>query len=102
MTTLCVPERSLDQRMAALERANEIRSHRAELKRKLAAGAVRWDSLVADPLCNSMKIVDVLMALPKVGRVKAYRALTRCDISPSKTLAGMTDRQLCELKRYLP
>ncbi len=32
------PERSLAQRMEALQRANEIRSHRAQLKRDLKSG----------------------------------------------------------------
>lgn len=102
LVTQAVPERSLEQRRSALALANTIRTHRAALKRQLAAGEVQWDSLLADPLCNSMKSIDVLLALPKVGRVKAYRALSRCGVSPSKTLSGLTDRQLGELKRYLP
>jgi hypothetical protein len=37
-TTSAVPERSREQRMRALQRANEIRSARAQLKRDLKGG----------------------------------------------------------------
>ena len=42
------PERSLDQRMEALRRANEIRSSRAQLKRDLKNGTVAIGSIIAD------------------------------------------------------
>ena len=38
--TTAAPERSLVQRMEALQRANEIRTKRASLKRDLKAGRV--------------------------------------------------------------
>ena len=37
-TSAAAPERSLDQRMEALKRANDIRTERAQLKRDLKAG----------------------------------------------------------------
>jgi hypothetical protein len=93
------PERSLKQRMSALERANEIRSKRATLKRNLKAERVDVVAMLKDPpdwLCT-MHVVDILMALPKVGRVKANKYLNRCRMSPHKTVAGMSDRQRHEL-----
>jgi hypothetical protein len=46
---------------------------------------------------KSMKIIDLLLAMPKVGRVKANKWLARAAVSPSKTLEGLTDRQRREL-----
>ncbi len=43
------PERSLDQRMDALSRANEVRVLRAQLKRDLKAGRVSIGALLLDP-----------------------------------------------------
>ncbi len=40
---------------------------------------------------------DPLLALPKIGTVKAGRILTQCGIAHSKTLADLTDRQRAEL-----
>lgn len=99
---LSTPERSLEQRFAALELANEIRTHRADLKRKLKAGRIDLVDLMADEKCDTMKLFDVLIAMPKVGRVKANRILAKCQISPSKTLGGLTYRQRHEILKWLP
>ncbi len=97
------PERSLAQRMEALRRANEIRTRRARLKRDLKAGRVRIDELLIDPpdYLLTAKVFDLLLAVPKFGRVKVNRALTHCRISPSKTIGGLSERQRNELVAYL-
>ena len=43
------------------------------------------------------KVFDILMAVPKFGRVKATRFLTQARISQSKTVGGLSDRQRAEL-----
>ncbi len=93
------PERSLDQRMDALSRANEVRALRAQLKRDLKAGRVSLGSLVLEPpsYLESAKVFDVLLALPKVGRVKATKILQSSRVSASKTFAGLSERQRAEL-----
>ena len=40
------PSRSLDQRLDALERANEIRVNRARLKRALKSGETTFDEVL--------------------------------------------------------
>ncbi len=97
------PERSLDQRMEALKRANDIRSRRAQLKRDLKAGRVRIQTLLMDPpeYVQTAKVIDMLMAVPKYGRVKTNRILTNCRISPSKTIGGLSERQRAELVSHL-
>ncbi|MDQ3933975.1 MAG: hypothetical protein M3340_05020 [Actinomycetota bacterium] len=97
------PERSLTQRMEALRRANEIRTRRAELKRELKAGRVRIHPLLLDPpeYLQTAKVFDLLLAVPKYGRVKVNRILTQCRISPSKTIGGLSQRQRTELVSYL-
>src|SRR4051794_31317963 len=88
------PERSLHQRMEALQRANKIRSRRAQLKRDLKAGRASIDSLLLDPpeWVETAKVFDMLLAVPKYGRVKANKVLTQCRISPSKTIGGLSQR----------
>jgi hypothetical protein len=97
------PERSLTQRMDALKRANEIRTRRARLKRDLKAGQVQIYGLLLDPpeYLLTAKVFDLLLAVPKYGRVKVNRILTHCRISPSKTLGGLSQRQRNELVSYL-
>lgn len=91
------PERSLAQRRAALEEANRIRSYRARVKRDVKAGRRGFESLLCDEDCATMKLIEAILALPKVGRVRANRVLRRTRVSPSKTLGGLTGRQREEL-----
>jgi hypothetical protein len=97
------PARSLDQRLDALARANEVRSRRAALKAGLKRGDVNiCDVLAAPPdYLLTAKVLDLLMAAPKRGRVKSARILDQCRISPSKTVGGLSERQLGELLVYL-
>ena len=98
------PSRSLDQRMEALNRANQIRVRRAQLKRDLKAGRVQIHDVIAAPPEEVLtaKVYDVLMAVPRLGRVKSTRLLTQCRISQSKTVGGLSDRQRGELLDLFP
>ena len=89
--------------MDALKRANEIRTRRANLKRDLKAGRAHIQALLLDPpeYLQTAKVFDLLLAVPKYGRVKVNRILTQCRISPSKTIGGLSERQRNELVSYL-
>ena len=89
--------------MEALKRANDIRTQRARLKRDLKAGRAQIQALLLDPpeYLLTAKVFDLLLAVPKYGRVKANRILTQCRISPSKTIGGLSERQRNELVSYL-
>jgi len=93
------PLRSLDQRMEALKRANDIRVKRAKLKKDLKDGRVRIDSVLRNPpeYVETAKVFDILMAVPKFGRVKAARFLNQARISQAKTVGGLSERQRAEL-----
>ena len=97
------PERSLDQRIDALSRANEVRTLRAQLKRDLKARRVSIGALLLDPppYLETAKVFDMLLAVPKVGSVKATKILHSCRVSPSKTFGGLSERQRAELAGYL-
>ena len=97
------PERSLLQRMDALARANEIRTQRAQLKRDLKAGRLSIHSLLLNPqeYVETAKVFDMLLAVPKYGRVKVNKILASCRISPSKTIGGLSERQRSELVSLL-
>lgn len=94
------PARTLAQRMEALRKGNGIRSRRARLKAQMHAsqnGGGKQQALellteVPD-WAESMKALDLLLAIPKVGRVKANRLMNKVPASPSKTLGGLSERQ---------
>src|ERR1700733_10313752 len=93
------PERSTDQRMDALAKANRIRSERARLKRELKAGRLSIHALLLEPpeYIETAKVFDVMLAVPKYGRVKVNKILAHCRIAPSNTIGGLPDRQRSEL-----
>ena len=93
------PDRSVDQRMSARERVNEVRARRAELKRDLKAGRKSIDALLLDPpeYIETAKVFDILLMIPGYARVKVSKVLTHCRIAPSKTIGGLSERQRREL-----
>lgn len=97
------PERSLNQRMDALARANRVRTERAQLKRDLKAGRLSIHTLLLNPpeYVETAKVFDMLLAVPKYGRVKVNKILAHCRISPSKTIGGLSERQRSELVSLL-
>ena len=96
------PARSLDQRMEALQRANQVRSKRAALKADLKKGKASVRAVLADPpdFLATAKVIDVLMAAPKCGRVKSAKIMEMCRVSQSKTVGGLSERQRRELLTY--
>lgn len=97
------PVRSPSQRMDALRRANEVRVRRAQLKKELKNGDIQIVEILNNPpeYVSTAKVLDILLAVPKFGRVKASNLLTRCRISQAKTLGGLSDRQRSELVGFL-
>lgn len=101
--TVNTPERSLTQRMGALGRANEVRTERAKIKRDVKAGRLSVHKLLLDPpgIIETMKLWDLLMEVPRYGRVKVNKIVVHCRISPSKTIGGLSDRQRAEIVSLL-
>lgn len=98
-----VPERSKSQRLEALDKANYVRTKRSKLKRELKAGRVNVGKLILEPpsYIHTMKLWDLMMAMPSHGRVKVNKILTQHRISPSKTVGGLSLRQREEVVRHL-
>lgn len=101
--TTAAPERSLIQRMEALQRGNEVRTKRAKLKLDLKHGKVSIHDLLLEPpqYIDTMKLFDLMLSVPKYGRVKVNKVLQLCRISPSKTIGGLSPRQRTEVVSML-
>ncbi len=89
--------------MEALGKANSVRSERARLKRELKAGRESIHDLLLEPPASidTAKVFEILLAVPKYGRVKVNKVLGDCRISPSKTFGGLTPRQRTDLVSHL-
>lgn len=103
------PARTREQREAALKRANEVRIVRANWKRDVrklsdreSTGAVA--RLLLDgptPMFETMTVFDALMVPRGMGTVKVSRILRSVKCSPTKTLAGLSNRQRIEIAAAL-
>ena len=73
-----------------------------EARRAFAQAWSDWVAQMTDPACppewvETAKVFDMLLAVPKYGRVKVNKILQQCRISPSKTIGGLSERQRTEL-----
>ena len=83
------------QHMQALERANQVRLARAELKRRVADGEMTVAEIVLE--CpweaKKMAIGDLLASQHRWGRTRCRRFLAQIPMTENKTIGSMTDRQ---------
>jgi hypothetical protein len=83
------------QRLRALERANEVRLARAELKRRIAGGGMSAAQVILD--CpweaHSWSVGDLLMSQRRWGRTRCRKFLLQHEISEVKQIGSLTERQ---------
>jgi len=83
------------QYMRALERANQVRLARADLKRRVAVDQVAVAEVIMD--CpweaESMAVGDLLMSQRRWGQTRCRKFLAQVPMSEKKTIGSMTDRQ---------
>ena len=81
--------------MRALERANQVRLARAELKRRVATGEINVTEVLLD--CpweaDSMAVADLLTSQRRWGQTRCRKFLAQLPISEKKTVGSMTERQ---------
>ncbi|MCW3031684.1 MAG: hypothetical protein JWM60_29 [Solirubrobacterales bacterium] len=83
------------QYMRALERANQVRLARAELKRRVALDDVAVAEVIMDCpwQAESMAVGDLLMSQRRWGQTRCRKFLAQVPMSVKKTIGSMTDRQ---------
>src|SRR5947208_16993944 len=83
------------QRLRALERANEVRLARAELKRRIAEGEISAaEVILACPWeASSWTVGDLLMSQRRWGQTRCRKFLARNQISEGKRIEALTKRQ---------
>jgi hypothetical protein len=81
--------------MRALERANQVRLARAELKRRVATGQLdAWEVILECPWeAESMAVADLLMSQRRWGQTRCRKFLSQIPMSEKKTIGSMTERQ---------
>lgn len=81
------------QPLQALALANQVRTAGAELKRDLADGKIGLAGALRDPRAQGVPAVNLLIALPGVGKVRARKVLTSNHIVLDRRVRDLTGRQ---------
>lgn len=83
------------QHLRALQRANEVRLARAELKRRVAEGELTVAEVILESPweAESMAIADLLMSQRRWGHTRCRRFLAQVPLPETKTIGSLTDRQ---------
>lgn len=83
------------QHLNALEIANRRRVKIAHARRDIAAGLTDWRDLLRteDPDLQRMTLHALLTAVPRVGPTTSNATLSRLQITPSRRIGDLTDRQ---------
>jgi hypothetical protein len=91
------------QYMRALERANQVRLARAELKRRVATGEVEVAEVILE--CpweaESMAVADLLKSQRRWGQTRCRKFLAQIPMSEKKPIGSMTERQRRTLAEML-
>lgn len=97
-----LPQLTDEQRKQALLKAAEARKRRAEVKGQLKNGSLGLIECLQkaeeDEILGKMKVSAMLEALPGVGKVRAQKVMEELNISLSRRLRGLGDKQKQALK----
>lgn len=96
----------LRQRMTNLDRANRVRVRRAKDKKLISRGQLDPAAIldageeIVEQWANA-QILELLLCIRKVGRVKAQNWLRMHHVSPTRRLHNMTIRERTALATHI-
>lgn len=97
------PQLTPEQRAAALAKAAEARTARAEVKNKLKIGSLSLAEALAstEDTIGKLKVVSLLESLPGVGKVKARKIMDEIGIADNRRVQGLGQQQKASLLEQL-
>ena len=98
---MALPTLTDEQRKAAMDKALEVRRHRAAVKAKIKAGELAIDDVVGDPDCARMRVSEMLRSLPGIGKAHAASIMALAGVPENRRLQGLGSRQLAALNEAL-
>jgi len=102
---MALPEISREKKEKSLEKARLVKFKRSEIKKLLKKDFLNIKELISKDsvfyeYTANMKIIDIIVALPGTGIVKARKILKMLNISEKKTLAGLGSNQIKSFKDF--
>jgi len=101
--SVALPPLTPEQRQAALDKAAASRRERAEVKNRLKHSGASLVEVLGQGRDNEviakMRVLDLLQAMPGLGKVRARQLMERLSISQSRRVRGLGANQLAALER---
>ena len=100
---MALPPLTPEQRQAALAKAAASRRERAEIKNRLKNSGGSIVEVLHEGQKNDvigkMRVVDLLQAMPGLGKVRARQLMERLSIAESRRVRGLGIKQVAALER---
>lgn len=93
---MALPELSAEQKRAALKKAQEMRSKRAQIRESLKQGTLTLEKILNSPddnVVSRMRVAYLLESLPRIGRVRSRKIMEEIGIHESRRVQGLGARQ---------
>ena len=98
---MALPELSDEQRRDALAKAAAARQVRAEVKNRLRHSGASVAEVLAEATTNEaiakIKVLDLLQAIPGIGKLTAQQIMAELKIAESRRLRGLGPKQAASL-----
>lgn len=95
-----VPKLTADERSSALAKAQEMRTKRMGLRKKLKCGELSLADVMKDQdneVIAKMRVKYLLESLPQVGKITAKKIMEEIGIDESRRIRGLGSRQKNDL-----
>lgn len=99
-----LPKLSADEKRRALQKAQLMRSKRAELRMKLKSGSLSLQDVLNskdDEVIAKMRVAYLIQSLPQVGKVTSKKIMEEIGINENRRVQGLGKRQINALLERL-
>ncbi|HHX01782.1 MAG: integration host factor [Firmicutes bacterium] len=99
-----LPKLSADEKRKALQKAQLMRSKRAELRMKLKSGSLSLQDVLNskdDEVVAKMRVAYLIQSLPQVGKVTSKKIMEEIGINENRRVQGLGKRQINALLERL-
>lgn len=93
---MSLPELTRSERREALEKAQDMRRRRSEIRGKLKKGQLALNEILDggdDEVISKMRVAYLLRSLPRIGKIKAQKIMEEIGIDASRRVQGLGKRQ---------
>lgn len=101
---MTIPQLSPEERSKALQKAQQIRSKRMEVRKELKAGKLSLEQVLSDPeneVYAKMRVKYLLESLPQVGKITTQKIMEEIGIDEARRVQGLGSRQKQQLLERL-